>query len=159
MLNVEQLRADIIRPACDGLRKWTQSAENLLVLTAAVESRLGTYIRQKGNGPALGIFQMEPATHDDIWRNYLTYKPDLAAMVRETAGISQDQCNAERLVWDLMYAACMARVHYMRSKYTLPGPENWKALAEYWKSAYNTPLGAGTVEHALSACKACGVIT
>ena len=49
----------------------SQEAENLLMGTAAQESALGEYIRQLGNGPALGIFQMEPETFDDIVRNYL----------------------------------------------------------------------------------------
>ena len=42
--------------------------------TAAVESRMGTYLRQIG-GPALGIWQVEPATHLDCWDNWLDYRP------------------------------------------------------------------------------------
>ena len=158
MLDSDQFREHIIRPCLDGLGRWSQQAENLLILTAAVESHLGTYVRQKGGGPALGIYQMEPATHDDIWRNYLTYKPDLAAAVRETSGIGQEQCIPARLVWDLRYSTCMARVHYLRVKYTIPGSANWQGLAQYWKDHYNTALGAGTPEKALEACRNCGVV-
>ena len=104
MLNVDQLRVDLIRPSLDGLGKWSPQAENLLLLTAAVESALGTYVRQKGGGPALGIYQMEPTTHDDIWANWLRYKPDMVERILDTCGISRDECRAERLVWDLRYA-------------------------------------------------------
>ena len=157
MFNVDQLREYVIRPALDGLGKWSPQAENLLLLTAAAESSLGTYVRQRGRGPALGIYQMEPSTHDDIWENWLRYKPDMADRILDTCGISRDECRAERLVWDLRYATCMTRCHYLRVRHTIPGPQNWPALAEYWKDHYNTRLGAGTPEKALAACEACGV--
>ncbi len=41
---------------------YSRDAEELLMLTAATESNLGYYIKQKGGGPALGIFQCEPDT-------------------------------------------------------------------------------------------------
>jgi len=43
---------------------YSRDAEELLMLTAAVESNLGYYIKQVGGGPALGIFQCEPDTLD-----------------------------------------------------------------------------------------------
>jgi len=43
---------------------YSRDAEELLMLTAACESNLGHYFKQLGNGPALGIFQVEPATYD-----------------------------------------------------------------------------------------------
>lgn len=49
------------------LKKYDLHSDNaveLLMLTAAVESNLGHYIKQVGGGPALGIFQCEPATLD-----------------------------------------------------------------------------------------------
>ena len=42
-----------------------QSAIDLLLGTAAQESAFGTYLRQV-NGPALGAFQMEPATFKSV---------------------------------------------------------------------------------------------
>ena len=43
---------------------YSRNAEELLMLTAACESNLGHYFKQLGGGPALGIFQVEPATYD-----------------------------------------------------------------------------------------------
>ena len=76
-IDAEQLRKDIVRPAIEKIGLWSQEAEDLLIGTAAQESHLGTYLRQLGDGPALGIFQMEPATHNDIHENFLRYKHDL----------------------------------------------------------------------------------
>ena len=156
MIDPAHLRKQILRPTLTHLGVWNESWENLLLLTCATESDMGRFLVQKG-GPALGIYQMEPSTHDDIWENWLRYKPDMAERILDTCGISRDECRAERLVWDLRYATCMTRCHYLRVRHTIPGPQNWPALAEYYKDHYNTRLGAGTPEKALAACEACGV--
>ena len=160
MINAEQLRCEIVRPACDALGRWSQGAENLLLLTCAVESRLGTYLRQLGGGPALGIFQMEPATYRDIWTNYLAFRPEYVDALERMTGLPAAVLRAspERMVWDLRYAAAMARIHYLRVRSTIPGTDNWPALAVYWKDHYNTRLGAGTPGHAMEACRSCGLL-
>lgn len=66
-INCEQLRLYVIRPTLEKIELWSEAAENLLLGTTAQESHMGTYIKQVGKGPALGIYQMEPATHKDIW--------------------------------------------------------------------------------------------
>ncbi len=59
----------IVQPVLAALGTWSLESEMLLMGTAAHESLL-IYTHQIG-GPALGYFQMEPATHDDCWTNYL----------------------------------------------------------------------------------------
>ena len=81
MIDVKQFRANIIEPALTVLELDSVAAQELLLGTAVQESRI-TYLRQLGNGPALGLFQMEPATHNDIWDNFLEYKPELAKKTR-----------------------------------------------------------------------------
>lgn len=121
---------------------YSLAASNLVMGTAAQESHL-EYVKQLGDGPALGLFQMEPATHDDIWRNFLDFRQDL----------SESICNsidcpfkppAERMVWDMRYAAIMCRVHYVRVPEVLPDALNVNDMARYWKKYYNTEAGAGT---------------
>ena len=58
--------------------------------TITQESR-ATYVKQLGNGPALGLAQMEPATHDDIWINFLKYKTALAEPVIRMASLGSVQ--------------------------------------------------------------------
>jgi len=119
---------------------YSGDAVELLMGTSAQESHLGSYIHQI-NGPALGIFQMEPATEEDIWNNYLRYKSSLSAVVKTVM-----TGNPNELAWNLKYAILMARIHYLRVKAGLPDSANVHAMALYWKQYYNTPLGRGTAK-------------
>lgn len=147
-----QLREHVIRPVLRYLDAYSESAEELLVLTAAHESLMGEYLHQTGGGPAVGIYQMEPATHDDIWASYLAYRHALAERIAETrTGLFQASGQpALEMAGNLYYATAMARAHYLRVPETLPGSDDSLGLAGYWKSHYNTTAGAGTVAQALS---------
>lgn len=138
MIKADDLRA-VIKPVLVDLGCWSTAAENLLLGTCAVESAMGTYLFQV-QGPALGIFQMEPATHDDIHRHFLAYRPELRAKVLNwsvTGG------TASELAWNLAYAAAMCRVHYLRDSQPLPQADDIPALAATWKRHYNSHLGKG----------------
>jgi len=137
-----QLREYIIRPVLNRIGLYSEAAEELLMLTAATESLCGKFVHQVG-GPALGIFQMEPRTHDDIWENFLKYKPALAMHVKTYGRISQ------QLPGNLYYACAMARVHYLRVPERLPSAMDVDGLARYWKDHYNTHLGAGQPHEAV----------
>jgi hypothetical protein len=120
--------------------------QQLLIGTALQESDL-IHTRQMGGGPARGYFQMEPATHDDIWANYLAYQKDTAAKVLAVAGLASGTPKAALLEDNHVYAALMARVHYRRrSKAKLPAADDVKAMAALWKQVYNTPKGKGKAE-------------
>ena len=69
-MNSQQLLDYIIKPTLEymGGNYNSKNAQMLLLSTAAIESKCGYYIKQI-NGPALGIWQMEPATHTDIMFN------------------------------------------------------------------------------------------
>lgn len=133
---------NMVDDAIGSIGLHSESAAQLLVGTAAQESHLGTYLRQI-RGPALGVFQMEPATHNDIWENYIAYQGRLKDDMRARYAMA----TAETMVYDLRYAAIMARIHYLRVPTALP--EDIEGQAHYWKEHYNTFLGAGTVEEYL----------
>jgi hypothetical protein len=138
-------RSNVVRPVLQRLALWSPVAENLLVGTALQESLL-TYTQQLGGGPALGYFQMEPATHDDCWKNFLKYRAVLASKVR-TFLQNDDSTSipdAKIMIDNPYYAAAMCRVRYYRVPTALPSdPNDIMSLANYWKQWYNTPLGAG----------------
>lgn len=139
----ETLRANIVRPVLHRIGLWSENAEELLLGTAAQESHM-TYLRQFDGGPALGIYQMEPATEQDLWENYLAYRDDLSGRVRS---LMMDGWNrTEQMIGNLYYATAMARVHYRRYPEPLPDPTDIVGMAELWKLRYNTPLGSGTTE-------------
>jgi hypothetical protein len=142
-----QMMEEIVRPVLQHLGLHSLSAERLVLGTALVES-LGGYIRQLGQGPALGLWQMEPATHDCIWDNYLKFQPALATKVREFESSSSLTYGAKELIGNLYYGAAMCRVHYRRVREALPDANSAHGMATYWKRYYNTHLGAGTVAKA-----------
>ena len=133
-----QLRA-LIEETLKEIDLYSSEAVDLLMGTAEHESKLGHYILQV-EGPALGIFQMEPATFRDIQNNYLEYKPNLNKKIAEVCG----NVSAQALIYNMKLAICFARVHYLRVPKKLPG--TIKGMAEYLKKYYNTKLGKGTAE-------------
>jgi hypothetical protein len=146
MISPLQVRSLVVKPALLHIGRWTQAAENLVMGTAAQESNL-IYVRQMENGPARGLWQMEPDTHDDIWDNYLAFRSELASAVKELASKGFPQgflIPADDMVGNMAYAAAMCRVHYMRVSEALPDENDRHGMARYWKKYYNTEQGKGT---------------
>ena len=132
----------VIRPALEKLGLWSTAAEELVLGTAIVESSL-IYLRQHGDGPALGLWQVEPATHDDLYANYLSYRQELSARLMELRAPALSM--EENLASNLMYGAAVCRLCYYRQPGALPEAGDLEGQAAFWKQHYNTPLGAGTV--------------
>jgi hypothetical protein len=146
-LDVDQLRVNIVRPVLIRLDLHTPAAENLVLGTALHESH-ARYLRQI-KGPAMGIYQMEPATHFDLHRNFLRHNTTLKVRINNFASFfSGDMPDPSELIGNLFYATAMCRVHYRRVRDPLPTNEP-HALAQYYKDFYNTRLGKATVEQAL----------
>jgi len=140
----EQFLTTVIRPTLIDLGLHSVAAEQLLLGTAMQESDL-IHRRQLGNGPGRSYFQMEPATHDDIWKNFLAFKKDLAAKVaRFLTSPAADRI--DELEKNDRYACAMARVHYFRVSEALPAADDIEGMARYWKRHYNTGQGQGRVE-------------
>ncbi len=129
----------IIKPTLDQLRLDQPGASFLLLGTALMESNL-THVRQLSGGPALGVFQMEPATHDDIWLNWLNRRTSaMNELGNSILGLAGDwPPGAMQMVANLQYATAMARVLYRRRPERLPDPFNIPEQANYWKRHYNT---------------------
>lgn len=143
-IDKHQLR-DLIKRVLESIDLSSPAAVELLMLTAAQESGLGTYLRQKG-GPALGIFQMEPATFRDMWTNYLQHWGQSAEKVRRFDSPADDLLEMEA---NLPYQIAMARMMYRRVKEPLPAADDVFALASYYKRYWNTLLGAATIQQAV----------
>ena len=146
-MDCQQLRLNVIRPVLHDLRLWSQSAENLLLGTAAQESLFGYYLVQR-RGPALSIFQIEPATHNDLWERFIPSRSQaLRAAVKGLAGARWAGLRyppAQEMVVNLAYATALARLHYLRVPAALPDADDVAGLARYYKRFFNTPLGRAT---------------
>ena len=116
------------------------SAVRLLCMTAAHESGQYRYCRQI-KGPALGIFQMEPATFDTVL-GYVLRKEEKYSILADDAR----RFNPEDMIFNPVFAAGMARAFYLRIPDALPDPQDVEGLSGYAKDYWNTPLGKATPE-------------
>lgn len=155
MVNAVQFRDEIIIPTLKCMarvidsRMYSLDAVELLIGTASAESQL-TFLKQLNSGPALGLYQMEPATYADIIK-YVTRKgkqfyDDVVYCIYQELGYKMPR--ASNLIHDLRLATVFARLQYWRVPEPIPNAPRLKA--EYWKKYYNTPLGKGTVAHYLN---------
>jgi len=145
MVDIKQFREYVIKPTLITLAEWnsklnSRAAVELLTGTLLQESD-GCYLHQI-SGPALGLYQMEPNTHDDIWKNYINFHPEL----REIMSTLVTKFESNELIGNLNYATAMARIHYWRAPKPLPTAGDLQGHALYWKNFYNTSLGKGTSE-------------
>jgi hypothetical protein len=146
-LNLSQLKALIVTPTLEQMAlaiaplssAW---AINQVTGTALVESNC-TYLRQLPDGPALGLWQMEPATHDDCWANYLAYSFALGKVMQAIAGNASP--SAGLMVTNLAYAAAMCRVKYWRSPRPAPAANDAAGCAQYHATVYNAGGKANAV--------------
>ena len=150
MLDPRQFTEYVIRPALEALTGpdkdfGGKAAEELLLGTAIQESRL-TFLHQIG-GPALGVFQVEPDTHNDLYANYLSYRPHLR---KRLSALSGGERHTSLLITNLTYAAAVARLLYYRDSRPLPEAGDVEGQAAYWKRVYNTTYGKGTPEEYIS---------
>lgn len=144
MIKPDHLRKYVIEPALLrlGSRYKSDDAIELLLMIAAHESKLGYYLHQEGGGPAVGIYQMEPATFHDILINYVKYN----RLLESQLGKFYEFPNPAYMAFDLSFATAMARIHLFRVPSSLPDRRDIRGMAEYAKAHWNTELGAATVE-------------
>lgn len=150
MFNIAQFREHLVVPALSKLHMYSKDAEELLVFTCAAESNGGTYLHQI-KGPALGIYQCEPATHHDIWQNYLRHRGNLVQILALNFGVNYDGNTADRLIYDLHYATAICRLDYRREPEPLPNKDDVEGMWEYYKKYYNSSKGKAKKDRAIKA--------
>jgi hypothetical protein len=137
-LNLTDLKFRVIEPALLVVGLSSTAAINLVAGTALVESAC-QYLVQQGGGPAKGLWQVEEATEQDMWKSYLAYHASLASLVRSLLAPGE---TTPQLVWNLAYGAVTCRIKYYRSPLALPAYNDAAGMAALHKQVYNTALGA-----------------
>ncbi len=151
MFHPTQFRELVIRPTLTTMELWSQEAEDLLIMTMAHESNGGEYLAQLGHGPAIGVYQMEKGTFNDIW-NHLA---DEDSSIHKYAKNLIKACDlsrapvAEEMEGNLYLATAMARIYYLRGHN--PIPVDLAEMAAYAKHYWNTELGKATANDYLAA--------
>lgn len=153
----------IINETTKAIDMHSMAATQLLLGTAAVESRCGHYIWQQG-GPALGVWQVEPSTHTDCWTSWLDYRPDIANLVLQLApswrrlnSSSEIPVDHLALVESPHYCCAIARIKYRRVKEPLPLVGDWASMERYHKTYYNTIKGKTQPGQFLAALQTIGI--
>jgi hypothetical protein len=136
MINPSQLRDLITRVLKEIPSGYSNDAVELLMMIAAHESKLGTYLKQV-DGPALGVFQIEPATHDDTWMN-----GDSCEINASHFGyIWEGESTADKLEYDLQYQIFIARQKLFMISEPIPPSNMDDDMSEYCKKYWNTESG------------------
>ena len=144
----------MVRPTLQYIGLHSAAAENLVVYTGIQESGVRA-LNQAAHGPATGLWQMEKATHDDLWFAFL---PRHSLVLQRITDLRAAwPTGFEQLRGNLNYAAAMCRVLYYRAAPPLPAADDLPGLAAYWKAYYNTSAGAGTAAQFVAAVGAARV--
>ncbi len=150
---LDELRLLVVRPTLKQLRAWSPGMEALLLGTAAQESELGFHLKQ-GSRHGMGIFQILPSTHRQVWDKYLINFPALASKVRGLAS-QRDflQHPHAELATNLRYATAIAWLIYRAA-----GVENVESgdlprMAKLWKKYFHHGPSASLRDFVDSYCK------
>lgn len=140
---IESFRDEVIVPTLRCMGYNTPNRVQLLLGTALHESA-GLRYRKQIKGPAISFYQIEPATFQDIWKNYLNYRLHLLERVQTLQ--APFDLPLEALRYNDYFATAVACVFYLRIPEKLPKYGDILGQAQYWKKYYNTVKGKGTVE-------------
>ncbi len=112
-VDVEHLKERVIQPTLKYLGAWTPAREQFLLSAVIDAPELGLF---SPRNDGLGIFQITPRQHRDIWDNYLAFNPDLASRVRGLASQRAFLSDPDsELQTNLSYCTAIAWLLYDRS--------------------------------------------
>lgn len=139
----------VIRPTLLQMDMWSATAEKLLFMIAAHESGGFRYVKQI-KGPAVGLWQMEPKTLEDICNRYLMLRKNHARRVLVKQFSLFETIKAEHLKTNHRLACALARMRLAMVPQPFPPLDDDEGLARYAKTYWNTATGEATPEEYLS---------
>ena len=140
--------AKIVEHVLKALDMHSPDAFDLVMRTGMQESRF-EHLEQI-RGPALGFFQVEPDTANDIWYHYLVFKESLRDKLK-LLEIPMGPWDDFTIMSNIALQAALCRLHYRRFK--PPIPSTIEEQANYWKNLYNTSRGKGKPEEFIANAK------
>ena len=152
-MNTRQLSEFVIKPTLayvgQGLVGFdSPAAVELLLGTMAHESKYHYLDQVTGPGdnelgPAIGFYQIEPATLRDIQQIYLGNPRHRGLQDRVLSLLAARPAPEHQLASNLAFATAIARLIYWRAPVPLAKAGDIEGHARVWKRVYNTPLGKG----------------
>lgn len=136
MINPKQFYDLVILPAFEDMKAfhpvlYSETAIKLVFATFLHESGGGTYLKQI-KGPALGVYQIEPATFEDIW------KTASKMLIPNWPGPIAKDILLRKLITDLDFQTKICRLKYFQAPMNLPAKADLNFLANYWGKYYQT---------------------
>jgi len=148
MFDIKQFRQCILSPTMEALQIRSPQLAELMVFTCATESAGGTYLKQIV-GPALGIYQIEPATFTDVWINYILRKPDIVNLLSLNLGVHRMPMPTD-VIHDLRLATATSLFLYIQRK-AKPLDSSEETMWDLYKRLYNTVKGKATKDASIKA--------
>ena len=141
---------EIVEYSLYKIDSYSDDALALVVRTGMAESG---YRALKGYGegnPAIGFWQIEPATLNDMITNYIHYRSHYKKNLI-SLGMNFEKDTIMSVMSNMAVQAALCRLHYRRDKDPIPSWDDLEGQASYWKQVYNTVKGRGTVKHFIKA--------
>jgi hypothetical protein len=132
----EQFERVVVRPTLERLGlPNVEKATACLMAIAAWESRGGRYLVQV-QGPALGIYQIEPQTERLIYERLIqSPSPHISIKVRGTVKAFMSGERGE-MAWNHAYATAMARCLLYFDPAPLPHVDDVASIYETWRRVW-----------------------
>ena len=142
---------EIVEYSLYKINSYSDDALALVVRTGMAESGYRA-LRGYGEGnPAIGFWQIEPATMHDMIDNYLKYRKKYREALQGLGMQFKGDDIEMSVMSNLAVQAALCRIHYRRDKDPIPSWDDLEAQGKYWKKVYNTFKGKGTVGHFVEA--------
>ena len=134
-ISAAHLTQFVIKPTLESLDMYSQTAEKLLLGTAAQESGFNPL---KTSGDALGIYQITPDRHRNVWDQYLAFRPNLASKVRGLASQHQFLKAPDlELRTNMAYSTAIAWAIYLQSDVQFPEADDAEGLSLLWQQNFS----------------------
>tara|TARA_B100001250_G_scaffold414497_1_gene453257 strand:+ start:1390 stop:1857 length:468 start_codon:yes stop_codon:yes gene_type:complete len=138
---------EIVEYALYKIDSYSDDALAMVVRTGMAESG---YRALKGYGdgnPAIGFFQIEPATLHDMIDNYIKYRSHYEIALIDLGMKLNKEDLLISVKSNIAVQAALCRLHYRRDRHAIPSWDDLESQGKYWKRVYNTNEGRGTVKH------------
>lgn len=135
MLDIKDIRLQLVRPTLQSCKLWSRAAENLMIGTGLIESEF-TFLKQF-KGPALSFWQVEPNTYNWLIAK-LSNDKDLMLRVLRYLGFATLPVDPNQLINNLALACIIARLKYWYNPTPLPLADDIPKMAKYWGKIYQT---------------------
>lgn len=151
-MDIGQFDKYVLVPALNIIGLYTPSAHVLMLGTGIIETNYH-YIKQFNDGPGNGIYEIEEATYNDIYR-YLCRHENMR--LKETC---MSSClysawpDKESLIYNLRWCTIICRIKYHMIPDKIPSSFDAEGMAEYYKKYYNTEKGEANLEKAVDTFK------